>query len=435
MSERKLKVVWICHFSDERTRQNLKFNKYYFHKVIRWALRKNSNVYNDFAQWISNSIKYFENSKDIDLTIIFPHGGIEGNLQRFDLNGIHYVAFRSQTDHFFSYVKERLLRLPEEVFLKNRSVISSMIKTIKPDIVHVIGAENPYYSIAALDIPNSIPSIISLQTLLSDSGFYENYPVSKKWYNYHSKLEKAIIRKCTYIGSGSIYFKEVIKKNIFQNAIVLKMKLAVGVEINTVCNSKEYDFVYFAKNISKAADFAIEAFAIAHKESPMLTLNISGAYTDNYKYKIDKRVNELGIKDFVFFSGEQATHEKVLEQIKKSKYALLPLKVDLISGTIREAMACGLPVISTITPATPKLNKDRESILLSERGDFQAMANNMIKLVSDEKYALRIKDNAIITVSELYSNEQFMKMWRKAYFEIIDNFQKGTPFSDDIIFN
>jgi len=162
-------------------------------------------------------------------------------------------------------------------------------------------------------------------------------------------------------------------------------------------------------------------------------LNISGNYTQEYKSMIDCRIQELGIADNVIFTGPKSTHEEVLLQIKKSRFALIPLKIDLISGTIREAMACGLPVVTTITPATPLLNKNRLSVLLSEKGDFSAMANNMLQLIENEEYATQISDNAIMTLQELFSNESIMRNWHIAYFEIIENFKNNKPFSDGIL--
>ena len=211
------------------------------------------------------------------------------------------------------------------------------------------------------------------------------------------------------------------------------MPLALGVDINVEPSKKEYDFVYFANNINKAADDAIEAFALAYNVKSSLTLNISGSYDDSFRLNLEKRIKELGMEKNVFITGSKQTHDEVIEQIKKSRFAVLPLKVDLISSTVREAMACGLPIVTTITPSTPELNKRRESVLLSEKGDFQAMADNMIRLVEDDTYAAQIRENALQTVREKYINVAFMQMWRKAYYEIIENFHHGMPFSSDVL--
>ena len=98
----------------------------------------------------------------------------------------------------------------------------------------------------------------------------------------------------------------------------------------------------------------------------------------------------------VIFCGPLPTHDDVIKQIRKSRFAILPLKIDLISGTIREAMANGLPVVTTITPATPKLNETRESVLLSEKGDFKAMAENMLWLINDNEVAIKLKKNSFV---------------------------------------
>ena len=432
--EGKIKVVWICHLSNEQIHKSLRYSRFYFQKITSVLFHKPIERWNDFAIWNTNAIRQFESFHDIELTVVFPYSGIKGEIQRFDYNGIHYVAFRSEDDTILSIIKTRLCKSYTCTYTKNRRRIASIIKEVQPDIVHVVGAENPYYSIAALDIPDEIPSIVSLQTLMSDPNFVANYPISSKpAYEYRTDLEQQIIKKCRYIGSRVEYFRTIVWNQIKKDAVFLNISLAVGVDIDDRPCEKEYDFVYFAANINKACDYAIEAFALVCAKHPELTLNVSGSYTPDYKAKLDQRLLELGIQGQVFFSGPKATHDDVIKQIKKSRYALLPLKIDLISGTIREAMACGLPVVTTITPATPNLNEDRECVLLSEKGDFLAMANNMLRLIDDENFATTIRQNAIITVRERYCNERYMQLLRQAYYEIYENDKKGKPFSEEII--
>ena len=433
MNHNKIKVVWICHFSDNKTRDHITFSQLYYKWMLQKLFRKDFNKWVDKAIWITNAIVEFEKFNDIDLTIIFPHIAIKGKKQKFSINGINYVCFRSQDDNFISYLKRKLFNYKEREYLYNRKIIKEIVKEISPDIVHVIGAENPYYSISALDIDNHIPSIVSLQTLMSDPDFIKNYPISKEEYEYRSYIESEIIKKCNYIASSVALFKEIILSSIKKNAIFLNMNLALGQDVDLTPVKKVFDFVYFAANISKAADYAIESFALVVAKEKNITLNISGAFTSEYKSVLDNRINELGIKDNVVFTGAQPTHDDVLYQIKKSKYAVLPLKVDQISGTIREAMACGLPVVTTITPATPFLNEKRESVLLSKKGDFQSMADNMLLLLKDNVKAKELSKNAILTVKEMFSNESIMNRWHQAYYAIMENVNEGKPISNSLL--
>ena len=234
-------------------------------------------------------------------------------------------------------------------------------------------------------------------------------------------LCQIIIQKSQYIATDISAFTNRILKDIKPHAKFLQIALAGGTEIDTTLYDKEFDFVYFAANVEKACDDAIEAFGLLCKRYPDITLNVSGAYDANFKKKLDNRIRALNIVGNVIFTGSQKTHTDVLRQIKKSRFALLPLKVDVVSGTIREAMACGLPVVTTITEGTPALNKERQSVLLSEQGDYVAMAGNMQKLLEDDEFADFIKNNAFETVRERWSNQRIISFWHDAYIKILQD--------------
>ena len=211
------------------------------------------------------------------------------------------------------------------------------------------------------------------------------------------------------------------------------MPLALGENVNSSVCEKQYTFVYFAKEIEKAADWAIEAFAIANKKHPETTMRIVGGCGTEFKKQLDNRITDLNIADKVTFSGSLPTHDDVINEVRKASFAVLPLKIDLISGTVREAMANGLPTATTITPATPSLNEKRESVMLSEKGDFKAMANNLCQLLENDDIASKIKTNAFKTIKEKYDNESIVRLWHNAYYAVLKNNEDGTPIPDTIL--
>ena len=119
--------------------------------------------------------------------------------------------------------------------------------------------------------------------------------------------------------------------------------------------------------------------------------------------------------------------------MRKARFAVLPLKIDYISGTIREAMANGIPVVTTITPGTPMLNEIRESVILSEKGDYSAMAKNMFLLMEDESFVNKISQNAAITVKEILNNTTEMRHWVDIYRAIIANKRENLPIPDNFL--
>ncbi|MBQ3190976.1 MAG: glycosyltransferase family 4 protein [Bacteroides sp] len=433
--EDKIKVVWICGFSNLKIRDHLQFEKYTLNILLRKLFKKNCNV-SDYGVWNTNAIKEFENFNDIELHVISRHKFLSKKVQAFKLNNIYYHFYKPEDESICAGIRKKIQRNKYySSYDKNSRIINEIINQINPDIVHLIGAENPQYSSSVLQLDKKYPLLVSLQTLMADPEFYNNYPISKEIYDYRCRIEASVLKKATYICTIGKKFQDIILNEISSEAKFLKIKLAVGEEINK-CNNqtnKSFDFVYFALNINKAADYAIESFAIAHQRHNGITLNIVGEYDLSYKEKLDKRIKELGIENNVFFSGKLPLHEDVLMQIQKSKVALLPLKIDIISGTIREAMANGIPVVTTITPGTPLLNKDRKSVLLSPIGDHNAMANNMIRVLKDEILAKELIQNSFITVSERYDNKKAMSDWFRAYRAIFYNIKDNTPIPNDLL--
>lgn len=416
----KIKVVWVCSFSNEEIRKHYSIK---INPVLKWILQKRGKMPNfadDTAKWNTNAIKEFEKFTEVDLHIISPIRYLEKKEIRFQLNGIKYYFFREENSDLFSQLFYQTINKYNAKFFKNRKKIKKIIRGIEPKIVHVIGAENPYYATAMLDLDNNTTNIIQLQALLDRLVLVTNNPLQKKDFAYKGLIERSIINKADYVGTTVQVFKDYIKKEINPNAKFIDISIAMGNRINLAKEEKKYDFVYFAANINKAGDEAIKAFAIAQKKHPQITLNIIGGFDNDFKAKLDKIIHDNGIEKAVFFEGKLPTYNDVIRQIRQSKFALLPLKMDLVPSTVREAISNGLPVITTITEnGTDTLNNKRESVLLSQQDDDMAMAENMIRLIENPDDAELIKNNAILTETENFNNSIAMQNWLVAYKKIV----------------
>ena len=426
----KMKILWVCHFSNKNVRSHMDNGIGPIERFVRKIAKKPYQCF-DFAQWNTNALKEFEKfTDDVDLHVVSPCYTMRNKEAVYVEKGIHYYFFRDED----SWIKKILGKFfPQKGYCKNRKYIAEKIREINPDLIHVIGAENPQYSSAVLDIPKTIPVFVQLQTLMLDPEFKKNYPISEESYSYRSGIEKLVLERADYIGTPEKKFTGILKELLDHKGPIIGTSLAVAETLDFSDAEKKFDFVYFSLDISKAVDYAIEAFALAYKENPTITLDIVGGYELDFKRRLDERILELGLQDNICFEGKQASHDDVIRQIRKSRFALLPLKIDLISGTIREAMANGLPVVSTITPETPSLNEKRESVLLSVAGDFAAMADNMMKLINDDCFADMIRQNAGISVSEKIGNEQHVRKWIAAYHACIENFKNGTPIPQELL--
>lgn len=430
---KKLKVAWICHFSNEKIRSRLTFSASPVENFLRNILNKPKALYSDYANWISNGIIEFEKFDNVEMHVISPHYGMKHNIEHFDINGINYWFFKPDDNAFLQRRIKYFTKIRVSEYKRNRKIVKRIIAKINPDIIHMYGAENPYYSITALDIDTvRYPLIVSLQTLLSDEEFKSKTNIPAIQYILRSNIERTIIKKIQYVGSSVNKYREIIWETINPNIIFSKTYLGIAENVLPDKQVKKYDFVYFAASIDKAADLAIEAFARASQKKTSITLNIVGGEPESFKKQLVERINQLGISDKVFFSGRLPTQEDVFKQISRSRFALLPLKLDIIPGTIREAMFLGLPVLTTITHGTPLLNEMRESLLLSKQGDHDALAKNMNKLIESPDLARKLSANALITAKERWSNQRNMTELVETYKAIIDHHKNGKTIPSEI---
>jgi len=428
-----MKVLWICNFSNPQVRASLHFSNHRIENILRCLINKQKKRHFDHAAWITNGIKEFEKFKEVELHVISPHYGMKYNTEEFKLDGIYYHFFRPDDNSFFKRAVKKIFKQNYRKYKGNRKIVKKLTNEINPDIIHLFGAENPHYSITTLDIePSKIPFLVSLQTLMSNPEFITKYPISVAQYQYRVGIEHKILKMTNYIGSIVPKSRQLVWEKINPNAILINTSLAVAENVVSYEVKKLFDFVYFANSIDKAVDVAIETFAIVCKKYPSLTLNIIGGSKPSFSKQLEVRINKLGIEKNIIFSGKLPTHVDVLKQVQKSKYALLPLKIDHISGTVREAMFSGIPVVTTRTHGTPSLNKKRQSVLISEQEDYQAMAQNMIKLIESPKLVEKLKENGLITVNERWNNNKIMKDQVKAYQAIYDHHHFNKPIPSEI---
>jgi glycosyltransferase involved in cell wall biosynthesis len=67
--------------------------------------------------------------------------------------------------------------------------------------------------------------------------------------------------------------------------------------------------------------------------------------------------------------------------------------VDNAPSSIIEAFSCGLPVVSTDAGGIPYLVRHESTGLLCERGDWKALAENVIRLIRDQTLAKKMVEN------------------------------------------
>jgi glycosyltransferase involved in cell wall biosynthesis len=105
---------------------------------------------------------------------------------------------------------------------------------------------------------------------------------------------------------------------------------------------------------------------------------------------------ELGHCDDIRFLGKQ---EQIEDILAISDLFLLTSEYESFGLAALEAMAAGVPVISTNAGGLPEVNIPGETGYMSEVGDVEDMSQNAIGLLSDVDKLNRFKKNAMLQAS------------------------------------
>lgn len=109
------------------------------------------------------------------------------------------------------------------------------------------------------------------------------------------------------------------------------------------------------------------------------------------RYNVERLCRELGTCDRVMMVGKI---RDAAQLIKISDLFLLPSQTESFGLAALEAMAVGVPVISSNTGGIPEVNENGFSGYLSNVGDVDDMAQNAIHLLSDEELLREFKKQA-----------------------------------------
>ena len=133
------------------------------------------------------------------------------------------------------------------------------------------------------------------------------------------------------------------------------------------------------------------------------------------RYACEKLVRELQICDKVIFIGKVRDTAHVLEL---SDVFLLPSETESFGLAALEAMAVGVPVISSNTGGIPEVNIHGETGYLSNVGDVDDMALNTLKILSDDTQLKLFKDNALKR-SRHFDIEKILPMYEAVYNKLV----------------
>lgn len=166
----------------------------------------------------------------------------------------------------------------------------------------------------------------------------------------------------------------------------------------------------------KRVEDVVQIFDRVNKEIPSRLLLIGDGPE---RYNVERLCRELGTCSRVFTVGKIRDAANL---IKLSDLFLLPSETESFGLAALEAMAEGVPVISSNTGGIPEVNKQGYSGYLSNVGDVDEMAENCLKLLRDNEKLNKFKHQAFEQAKK-FDIQKVLHQYEDLYAKVVEEYK------------
>ena len=161
---------------------------------------------------------------------------------------------------------------------------------------------------------------------------------------------------------------------------------------------------------------------IFHKISKKIPAKLMMVGDGPEKLKAEQLCESLGISDKVIFFGNSNEIDRILSY---TDLFLLPSETESFGLAALEAMACGVPVISSNAGGLSEVNFHGLSGFLSNVGDIDDMAQNAIKILGTAESLAFFKKNAL-EIAQKFDIKNILPLYEKIYRDAIEQSKTMT---------
>lgn len=154
---------------------------------------------------------------------------------------------------------------------------------------------------------------------------------------------------------------------------------------------------------------ALQVVAQLHDMGHRVFLHLAGPDKSAMSPSLKALARSLGIAEYVRFYGPIPKAE-VPRFLRRGGLFLNTSAIDNAPVTLVEAMATGLPIVSTDAGGIPHLVHHPKGGLLSPPGDISALASNVARLMEDQRLAAEISEYAL-SQSTLFDSRNVLDQW------------------------
>jgi glycosyltransferase involved in cell wall biosynthesis len=335
---------------------------------------------------------------------IFTLVGEGTNFEHFKIGNISFNNTRGKTkfDYFLSFIFKFELAI---IFRPTVSVCLGTINLV------------PFGMASVLTRSKFIP-------VITGEVGYSLKDIPRPFRRIFKSLSKAIFQRSHIILSINSSIKKELGDDYQispEKVLVYKYKISsmfnpqVPKDLKTMLNPNGPIILTISRvSPEKGLHFLIDALKIVSEEFPNVKVVVKGSSNKKYEMFLKELVKKYGLQPNIAFLGF-SPYAEISRYIACADLFVLPSISEGTPVSVLEAMATGIPVVSTRVGGIPELIKDDYNGLLVQPGDTKALAEAIIRILSDKSLANRLSKTALETTHKIQEND-FEKILSDALF-------------------
>lgn len=281
-------------------------------------------------------------------------------------------------------------------FLKISKKYNETVRNIKPDVI-----------ISFLPIPCMIAALNKWKHKAINIGSERSNPI----YQYNI-ITKWLINR-TYEKMDGVVFqtqwaKECFSKSVQRKSTVIGNPIEIK-ESFSINKRRNKDKIVSVGRFTPEKNYPllIHAFNKVSKLKHEIKLYVYGKIDE--KLEINELIKKLELENRVFLMGQV---DNILEEIGDATMFVMSSLSEGMPNALMEAMAIGLPVISTDCPSggPRELINDRYNGLLIENNNIEKLTDAIMELLDNETFSNKLGENAR-KIAVRYSIENVCNQW------------------------
>ncbi|MBP5288840.1 MAG: glycosyltransferase [Clostridia bacterium] len=315
-----------------------------------------------------------------------------------------------------------------------QELVQKVVDEIKPDLIQIWGTET-WLSNAVARAETSAKKVIFIQGLIGVhqrylGGYFKNNLCNRPFCRGGSLLTraKAVLRNRTFRKQAAIE-KETI--SLCGNVIVdsdFARSYCAGISENVRCYTrallpnelfyqhdwspdtceKDTVFTIYGSNSEKGTQNLLWALSLLKRKHPRVKAVIPGPYRldpegkllpnsrSAFQTTLYRMITALGLEENVVFPGRLSA-QQMAETMEKCAAFANTSCMEVHALSLREAMVVGLPCVTSLCGSVGEYVRHGENGILYRYEEFEALAYQLDRVLSDRELAVRLSRGAKAT--------------------------------------